>query len=102
MPKARYSDAAILPNFCNKSGSKVAAIPRELGHIEIAPPAAASNSALATVACRGSELLFAGMPNPTLSQYACNLLFHCAAISGDCTVVIKTCLKLSSFKNFFC
>ena len=45
-------------------GSKVAAMPSEPGHIEIAPPAAALNSALATVPWRGSELLLAGMPRP--------------------------------------
>ncbi len=90
IPKARYSAAATCPNFSTNEGSKVAAIPKELGHIEISPPAAASNSARAFVPCLGSVLLLAGIPIPTLSQKDCNLLFHWAAISGVFTVVSKT------------
>ena len=45
MPSARYSMEAISPNSCISSGSKVAAIPRVPGHIEMAPPAPALYSA---------------------------------------------------------
>ena len=102
IPNARYSCAAILPNCWINSGLKVAAMPSELGHMEIKPPAAALNSARACVPWRGSVLLLAGIPLPNDSQNAWILLFHFAASSGDETVVTSTWRRLSSFRNFFC
>ena len=102
IPKARYSLEAISPNCCIKVGSKEAAIPKVPGHIEMVPPAPALNSADESIPFLGSELELIGIPKSRASAKACALLFHCAAVEGVSISVINTCLKWSSFKNFFC
>ena len=102
IPSARYSTDAIRPNSSTREGSKVAAIPRDDGHIEILPPLPASYSAVACAPWRGSEELFAGIPWPKPSTKAWTLLFQRAASSGEETLVMSTARRLSSSRNFFC
>src|SRR5678809_430287 len=66
IPKALYSCAAMCPNLKTTEGSKVAARPIDSGHMEIVPPEPKLYSAFAITLLRGSELLFAGTPNPCL------------------------------------
>ena len=64
MPKALYSIEAISPNFFIKEGSKDAASPNVLGHIEIFCLLPLLNKANASLPCLGSELTLTGIPNP--------------------------------------
>src|SRR5580765_7365337 len=70
IPRALYSCAAVCPNCKTIEGSNVAANPIDSGHIEIFPPEPRLYSAFATTPFRGSELLFAGIPNPKPSANA--------------------------------
>ena len=71
IPIARYSFAAIWPNSLISSGSKVATIPIDVGHMEMSPPAPALYSAFAGAPlCLGSVELLHGIPCPRPSTYA--------------------------------
>ena len=95
-PISLYSLEAMCANLRTSSGEKVAAKPREPGHIEMAPPPPELNSASALAEWRGSEELLAGMPKPIPSTKACTLLFHLAATTGLSTMVTRIWRRLSS------
>ena len=99
MPRARYSEEAIMPILRTIPGSTVAARPSGVGQREIWPPEPALNSAVARVSLRGSELLLAGMPWPRASTKAWTRLFQRAATSGEATLVTSTARRLSSSRN---